>query len=91
MTTDWSYRVDERSLNLVEHNDADGEEDGGESGAVAQARPRKRPCAEHPILERLKDARKRIEGHDHAKLGTADCAKRVDHRRRIHPQLNHEG
>ena len=84
------HRVHERSLDLVEHDDAERQDEYGETGGVAEGGPAEFADAEHAELERLHDAGERVCLHEHLEARILDGRERVNHGRGVHPQLNDE-
>ena len=82
------HRIHERALYLVEHDDAQGQDEYGEAGGVAESGPAEFAHAEHAELERFHDAGERICLHEHLEARILDGAERVNHRGRVHPELH---
>lgn len=85
------HRIHERSLYLVEHDNAECEDEGGEACGVAEGCPAEFAHAEHAELERFHDAGERICLHQHFEAWVFDGAERVYHGRGVHPKLHNEG
>ena len=84
------HRIHERSLYLVEHDNAECEDEGGEASGVAEGCPAEFAHAEHAELERFHDAGERVRLHEHFEARVLDGTERVDYGRCVHPKLNDE-
>ena len=82
------HRIHERSLDLVEHDNAECEDERGKTGGVAKCCPAEFAHAEHAELERFHDAGERVCLHEHFEARVFDGAERVNHGRGVHPQLH---
>ena len=82
------HRIHKCSLYLVEHDNAECEDEGGETGGVAEGGPAEFAHAEHAELERFHDAGKRVCLHEHFEARVFDGAERVNDGRRVHPKLH---
>lgn len=85
------HRIHEGTLDLVENDYAECEDEDGESGCVAEGGPAEFAYAEHAELERFHDAGERVCLHQHFESRVFDGAERVNHGRCVHPQLHNEG
>ena len=82
------HRIHERSLDLVEYDYAQGQDEGGEACGVAEGGPAELTYAEHAELERFHDAGERVCLHEHFKARIFDGAERVNHGGGVHPKLD---
>lgn len=84
------HRIHEGALDLVEDDYAEGEDEGGEAGGVAEGGPAEFAHTEHSELEGLHDAGERVCLHQHFEARVFDGAERVNHRGGVHPKLHNE-
>lgn len=79
------HRIHECALDLVEYDYAKCEDEGCETGGVAEGDPAEFAYAEHSELEGFHDAGERVCLHEHFQARVFDGAEWVNYRSGVHP------
>ena len=83
-----SYRIDERFLLAVEHEDADNQQNQCAESTVTQCLPTELTGTESSVFEGLDDGCHGVEKHDLVQRRISDITERIDNRCGVHPERN---
>ena len=84
------HRIHKRSLDFIEYDNTEREDECGEASCVAERCPAEFSDTEHSELERFHDAGERVCLHEHFEARVFNGAERVNHRGCVHPKLHNK-